>query len=68
MPAFKVPGFKLPALKWPITPKPAGEPLVAPAAAKVLRWLMFLPGGDRAKGMEEMLRARDRGEILKGER
>ena len=25
---------------------------VAPAAAKVLRWLLFLPGGDRAKGSE----------------
>src|SRR6185503_15984363 len=38
---------------------------VAPAAAKVLRWLLFLPGGDRVKGMSEMLQARDRGEVLR---
>ncbi len=36
---------------------------VAPAAAKVLRWLLFLPGGDRVKGLEEMLRARDQGAL-----
>lgn len=40
---------------------------VAPAAAKILRWLMFLPGGDRVKGLNEMSRARDAGEILRGE-
>jgi hypothetical protein len=40
---------------------------VAPATAKMLRWLMFLPGGDRANGMREMLRARNRGELLRGE-
>jgi hypothetical protein len=40
---------------------------VAPAAAKVLRWLLFLPGGDRVKGLEEMLLARDRGELLRSE-
>jgi tetratricopeptide (TPR) repeat protein len=40
---------------------------VAPAAAKVLRWLLFLPGGDRAQGLREMLEARDRGELLRGE-
>ena len=40
---------------------------VAPAAAKVLRWLLFLPGGDRVKGLEEMLRARDRGALLRSE-
>jgi len=34
VPPFKVPDFKFPALKWPITTKPAGEPIVAPAAAK----------------------------------
>lgn len=37
---------------------------VAPTAAKVLRWLLWLPGGDRAQGMREMLRARDNGELL----
>jgi tetratricopeptide (TPR) repeat protein len=40
---------------------------VAPAAAKVLRWLLFLPGGDRVKGLEEMLRARNRGVLLRSE-
>jgi tetratricopeptide (TPR) repeat protein len=40
---------------------------VAPAAAKVLRWLLFLPGGDRVKGLEEMLRARDEGDLLRSE-
>ena len=40
---------------------------VAPAAAKVLRWLLFLPGGDRATGLREMLRAREKGELLRGE-
>lgn len=40
---------------------------VAPAAAKVLRWLLFLPGGDRAQGLREMLRARDAGQLLRSE-
>jgi tetratricopeptide (TPR) repeat protein len=40
---------------------------VAPAAAKVLRWLLLLPGGDRAKGLREMETARERGELLRGE-
>jgi tetratricopeptide (TPR) repeat protein len=40
---------------------------VAPAAAKVLRFLLFLPGGDRAQGLKEMLQARERGELLRGE-
>jgi len=40
---------------------------VAPAAAKVLRWLLFLPGGDRVKGLEEMLRARDKGALIQSE-
>ena len=40
---------------------------VAPAAAKLLRWLLFLPGGDQAKGLREMLQARDKGELLRGE-
>ena len=37
---------------------------VAPAAAKILRWLLFLPGGDRVMGLREMLQARDKGELL----
>jgi tetratricopeptide (TPR) repeat protein len=40
---------------------------VAPTAAKVLRWLLFLPGGDRVKGLQEMLQARERGVLLRGE-
>src|ERR1051325_12160302 len=40
---------------------------VAPTAAKILRWLLLLPGGDRAEGMEEMLRARERGTLLRDE-
>jgi hypothetical protein len=40
---------------------------VAPAAAKMLRFLMLLPGGDRKEGLAEMRRARARGRLLKGE-
>jgi tetratricopeptide (TPR) repeat protein len=40
---------------------------VAPAVAKMLRWLLLLPGGDRALGLREMLQARDKGELLRGE-
>jgi len=40
---------------------------IAPAAAKVLRFLMLLPGGDRKEGLAEMQRARARGRLLQGE-
>jgi tetratricopeptide (TPR) repeat protein len=40
---------------------------VAPTAAKILRFLLLLPGGDREEGMTEMLRARSRGHLLQGE-
>jgi tetratricopeptide (TPR) repeat protein len=40
---------------------------VAPAAARFLRFLLLLPGGDREEGMREMLRARSRGRLLQGE-
>jgi len=40
---------------------------VAPAAAKVLRFLLLLPGGNRKEGLEQMLRARNRGRLLQGE-
>jgi len=40
---------------------------VAPTVAKILRWFLFLPGGDRVKGLDEMLKARDKGELLTGE-
>jgi tetratricopeptide (TPR) repeat protein len=40
---------------------------VAPAAARMLRWLLLLPGGDREEGLREMLRARSGGQILRSE-
>jgi hypothetical protein len=40
---------------------------VAPAAAKMFRWLLLLPGGNREQGLREMLEARDHGELLRGE-
>ena len=40
---------------------------VAPMYAKLLRWLLALPGGDRVRGLDEMTRARDRGAIMRGE-
>jgi tetratricopeptide (TPR) repeat protein len=40
---------------------------VAPTAAKILRWLLLLPGGDRVKGLQEMQLGRDRGELVRGE-
>lgn len=40
---------------------------VAPAGAKILRFLLLLPGGDRDEGLKEMLRARNRGRLLQGE-
>ncbi|HXW06220.1 MAG TPA: hypothetical protein VD833_13365 [Vicinamibacterales bacterium] len=40
---------------------------VAPLAARILRFLLLLPGGNRDEGLEQMLRARDRGRLLEGE-
>ena len=40
---------------------------VAPRALKMLRWLLLLPGGDRMQGLEEMLRARASGQLLRSE-
>lgn len=40
---------------------------VAPTAAKILRFLLLLPGGDKAEGLREMLRARDQGALLRDE-
>jgi hypothetical protein len=40
---------------------------VAPAYAKMLRWLLLLPGGNRELGLREMIEARADGELLKGE-
>ena len=40
---------------------------VAPAAAKILRRLFFLAGGDRATGLRELQRARDYGLLTRNE-
>lgn len=40
---------------------------VAPAALKLLRFLLMLPGGDRNQGLAEMNRARAGGQLLRGE-
>jgi hypothetical protein len=40
---------------------------VAPAYARLLRFLLLLPGGDREQGLREMIEARERGELLTGE-
>ncbi len=40
---------------------------VAPAALRMLRWMLLLPGGDRLEGMREMLRARSEGQLLQSE-
>jgi len=40
---------------------------VAPVAAKMLRWLLLLPGGDRERGLREMRRARDGAQLLRDE-
>ena len=40
---------------------------VAPAAARFLRFLLLLPGGDRKEGLAQMLRARTEGRLLQGE-
>jgi len=40
---------------------------VAPAAARMLRWLLFLPGGDRVGGLDEMHKARAGGLLVRDE-
>lgn len=40
---------------------------VAPAAVKMLRWLLLMPGGNREAGLREMQRAREQGALLAGE-
>jgi len=40
---------------------------VAPSVLKVLRWFLGLPGGDRAKGLAQLRRARERGVLLRSE-
>jgi len=40
---------------------------VAPTGAKILRFLLALPGGDKTAGLQEMLRARNGGQVLRDE-
>jgi hypothetical protein len=40
---------------------------VAPAAAKMLRFLLMLPGGSKTEGLAHMRRARAQGKLLQGE-
>ena len=40
---------------------------VAGRAASVIRWLLFLPGGNRNQGLRQMLQAREHGVLLRGE-
>jgi tetratricopeptide (TPR) repeat protein len=40
---------------------------VAPAAARMLRFLLMLPGGNKTEGMARMRRARAQGTLLQGE-
>ena len=40
---------------------------VAPAAARVLRFLLMLPGGNRKEGLAQMLKTREEGRLLQGE-
>jgi len=40
---------------------------IAPAGLKLLRWLLLLPGGDKVKGLRQMLQTRHAGILLKSE-
>src|SRR3989442_6308093 len=40
---------------------------VAPLYAKLLRWVLLLPRGDRGKGLQEIIAARGGGELLRGQ-
>jgi len=40
---------------------------VAPAVLKVLRWFLGLPGGNRARGLAQMERARTQGVLMRAE-
>jgi tetratricopeptide (TPR) repeat protein len=40
---------------------------IAPTVLRLLRVLLLLPGGDRREGLARMLRARDRGQVLRDE-
>ena len=40
---------------------------VAPFAFRMLRWILLLPGGDRVQGLQDMLRARQSGALVRSE-
>ncbi|HEV3216676.1 MAG TPA: hypothetical protein VGZ27_13175 [Vicinamibacterales bacterium] len=40
---------------------------IAPRVARILGWLLFLPGGDRAGGLREMQQTQTQGMLLSGE-
>jgi tetratricopeptide (TPR) repeat protein len=40
---------------------------MAPTAAKILRFLLLLPGGNREEGLRDMIAARDRGALIDDE-
>lgn len=40
---------------------------IAPAALRMVRWLLMLPGGDRAGGLQQMITAREQGTLVRGE-
>ncbi len=40
---------------------------IAPAALRVLRFLLLLPGGDRAGGLQQLERAAEQGVLVRGE-
>jgi hypothetical protein len=40
---------------------------VAPAVLRMMRWLFLLPGGNRAEGLQQLERASQRGQLVRGE-
>ena len=40
---------------------------IAPAALRMLRWMLLLPGGDRVEGLRLINEARERGQLVGGE-
>ncbi|HUE86794.1 MAG TPA: hypothetical protein VMO26_12030 [Vicinamibacterales bacterium] len=40
---------------------------VAPAALRILRWLLLLPGGDRKAGLQQMTDAYEHSDVVRGE-
>ncbi len=40
---------------------------VTPGGLRMVRWLLLMPGGDRADGLRQMIEARDHGQVVRGE-